>query len=311
MFRRAVRLVQQAPGPLDCRQFDLLEPSMSLRALAAIPLLSLPIMTLAQEISYGWDIQPILTEKCVVCHACYDAPCQLNLGSGEGVRRGASKLPVYNGSRTRAQDTTRLYFDAQGEQAWRRKGFFSVLDGQAALLARMLELGRTNPPQPNARMPEELDLSINRDNQCPLPEEFDAYARKFAHAGMPFAVSGLSDAEYATLQRWLEEGAVVEEQALQPSAAEQRQIAEWEALLNAPGARESLLNRWLVEHVFRGRMYFERGEAGHFFQLVRSRTPSGQLIDPIATRRPNDDPGTHFHYRLGPIQGVIVLETHI
>lgn len=284
---------------------------MSLRALAAIPLLSLPIMTLAQEISYSRDIQPILTEKCVVCHACYDAPCQLNLGSGEGVRRGASKLPVYNGSRTRAQDTTRLYFDAQGEQAWRRKGFFSVLDGQAALLARMLELGRTNPPQPNARMPEELDLSINRDNQCPLPEEFDAYARKFAHAGMPFAVSGLSDAEYRTLQRWLAQGAPVDEQALLPSAMERRQLAEWEAFLNAPGARESLVSRWLYEHLFLAHLYFEGGEPGHFFQLVRSRTPSGQPIDPIATRRPNEDPGTEFYYRLWPIQGVIVHKTHI
>nr|MBO2510833.1 peptidylprolyl isomerase [Gammaproteobacteria bacterium] len=284
---------------------------MSLRALAAIPLLSLPIMTLAQEISYSWDIQPILTEKCVVCHACYDAPCQLNLGSGEGVRRGASKLPVYNGSRTRAQDTTRLYFDAQGEQAWRRKGFFSVLDGQAALLARMLELGRTNPPQPNARMPEELDLSINRDNQCPLPEEFDAYARKFAHAGMPFAVSGLSDAEYRTLRRWLAQGAPVDEQALLLSAMERRQLAEWEAFLNAPGARESLVSRWLYEHLFLAHLYFEGGEPGHFFQLVRSRTPSGQPIDPIATRRPNEDPGTEFYYRLWPIQGVIVHKTHI
>lgn len=284
---------------------------MSLRALAAIPLLSLPIMTLAQEISYSRDIQPILTEKCVVCHACYDAPCQLNLGSGEGVRRGASKLPVYNGSRTRAQDTTRLYFDAQGEQAWRRKGFFSVLDGQAALLARMLELGRTNPPQPNARMPEELDLSINRDNQCPLPEEFDAYARKFAHAGMPFAVSGLSDAEYRTLQRWLAQGAPVDEQALLPSVMERRQLAEWEAFLNAPGARESLVSRWLYEHLFLAHLYFEGGEPGHFFQLVRSRTPSGQPIDPIATRRPNEDPGTEFYYRLWPIQGVIVHKTHI
>lgn len=284
---------------------------MSLRALAAIPLLSLPIMTLAQEISYSRDIQPILTEKCVVCHACYDAPCQLNLGSGEGVRRGASKLPVYNGSRTRAQDTTRLYFDAQGEQAWRRKGFFSVLDGQAALLARMLELGRTNPPQPNARMPEELDLSINRDNQCPLPEEFDAYARKFAHAGMPFAVSGLSDAEYRTLQRWLAQGAPLDEQALLPSAMERRQLAEWEAFLNAPGARESLVSRWLYEHLFLAHLYFEGGEPGHFFQLVRSRTPSGQPIDPIATRRPNEDPGTEFYYRLWPIQGVIVHKTHI
>ena len=283
---------------------------MPRRFLAVLTLLASPWLG-AESLSYSRDIQPIFTAKCVACHACYDAPCQLNLGSAEGVLRGASKQPVYDGTRTRAQATTRLFFDAQGEAAWRARGFYSVLDGQAALVARMLELGRDNPLTPNAKLPADLDLSIGRDNQCPAPEEFDAYAKKFAHAGMPFAVSGLSDAEYATLQRWLEQGGVVEEQALQPSAAERQQIAEWEALLNAPGARESLVNRWLFEHLFLAHLYFEGGEPGHFFQLVRSRTPSGQPIDPIATRRPNDDPGMHFHYRLWPIQGVIVHKTHI
>ena len=51
-------------------------------------------------ISYSRDIQPIFTEKCVACHACNDAACQLNLGSGEGAARGATKVPVYDGDRT-------------------------------------------------------------------------------------------------------------------------------------------------------------------------------------------------------------------
>ncbi len=270
--------------------------------------------TVAEEVSYSRDVQPIFTQKCVACHACYDSPCQLNLGSAEGAARGASKLPVYDGGRTKAQVTTRLYFDAQGAEAWRRKGFHSVLDAngaQAALMARMLELGRSNPPKANEKLPAELDISINRQNQCPLPEEFDDYARKHARAGMPFAVTGLSEAEYQTLQRWLAQGAKVEEQVVQPSAAEVRQVAEWEALLNAPGAREVLVGRWLFEHLFLAHLYFESSEAGHFFQLVRSRTPSGQPIDPIATRRPNEDPGNTFYYRLWPIQGVIVHKTHI
>lgn len=58
------------------------------------------------NISYVRDIQPILTEKCVACHACNDAPCQLNLGAGEGVARGASKIPVYEGDRSVAQAPT-------------------------------------------------------------------------------------------------------------------------------------------------------------------------------------------------------------
>ena len=283
------------------------------RFLAPLALLCAPVFA-AEPVSYSRDVQPILSHKCVACHACYDSPCQLNLGSGEGVQRGASKLPVYDGVRTKAQAATRLYLDAHGEAAWRAKGFHSVLNpqaGQAALIARMLELGRNNPPVPNAKLPADLDISIGRDNQCPLPGEFEAYAKKFAHAGMPFAVTGLSDAEYTTLQHWVEQGAPVEQQTLQATAMEQKQIAEWERFLNAPGARESLVNRWLFEHLFLAHLYFEGGESGHFFQLVRSRTPSGQPIDPIATRRPNDDPGTEVYYRLWPIQGVIVHKTHI
>lgn len=269
----------------------------------------------AAEISYSRDVQPIFTAKCVACHACYDSPCQLNLSSAEGAQRGANQLPVYDGTRTKAQETTRLYLDAHGADAWRRKDFWSVLesqDGQAALMARMLELGHSQPLQPNAKIPEGLDISINRANQCPTPASIDAFIRKNPGSGMPFAVAGLSDDEYATLQKWLAAGAPVDQQPLRPTAAEARQVASWERFLNQPGAKQSLVSRWLYEHLFLAHLYFpEQGAPGHFFQLVRSRTPSGQPIDPIPTRRPNDDPGNSFYYRLWPIQGVIVHKTHI
>ncbi|MCL6687898.1 fatty acid cis/trans isomerase [Pseudomonas sp. R3.Fl] len=290
---------------------------MSLRASFALTIAFMLLSAVAQAagISYSKDIQPIFTDKCVACHACYDSPCQLNLSAAEGAQRGANKLPVYDGTRTKAQETTRLFLDAHGADAWRRKDFWSVLDargGQAALMQRMLDLGQAHPLVPNAKIPEGLDLSINRSNQCPTPDSIDEFVQKNPRSGMPFAVTGLSAQQYATLKRWLAEGAPVDEQAWQPSAGEARQIAEWERFLNQPGARESLVSRWLYEHLFLAHLYFEeQGAPGHFFQLVRSRTPSGQPIDPIATRRPNDDPGAAFYYRLWPIQGVIVHKTHI
>ncbi|WP_350601774.1 fatty acid cis/trans isomerase, partial [Pseudomonas sp. 65/3-MNA-CIBAN-0223] len=79
----------------------------------------------------------------------------------------------------KAQAPSRLFLDASGEAAWRRKGFTSVLDAQgnqAALMARMLELGRGQPLTPNAKLPSELEIGIGRENTCPLPEEFDRYA---------------------------------------------------------------------------------------------------------------------------------------
>ncbi|MGX9862444.1 fatty acid cis/trans isomerase [Pseudomonas moraviensis] len=266
------------------------------------------------SISYSRDIQPIFTEKCVACHACYDSACQLNLGSGEGAARGASKMPVYDGERTQAAPTTRLFYDAFGKRAWQQKDFYSVLDAQgsqAALMARMLELGHKTPLTPNARLPEDIVLGLNRNNLCAMPGEFDAYAGAHPKEGMPLAVTGLTDQQYQTLQRWLASGAPIDEQSLAPSAKEAMQIAQWENLLNAPGARQSLVGRWLFEHWYLAHIYFKDGEPGHYFQWVRSRTPSGQPIDLIATRRPNDDPGTRVYYRLWPVQGVIVHKTHI
>ncbi|WP_198919083.1 fatty acid cis/trans isomerase [Pseudomonas chlororaphis] len=291
---------------------------MSYRVVIGSALLLLSSFASAQgpapAISYTRDIQPIFTEKCVACHACYDSACQLNLGSGEGAARGASKIPVYDGERSKAQTPTRLFYDASGKHAWQGMGFYSVLDAQssqAALMARMLELGHKTPLQPNAKLPEDIVLGLNRENMCAQPAEFDGYAKAHPREGMPLAVTGLTDQQYQTLQRWLASGAPIDEQGLAPSAKEAMQVLQWENLLNAPGARESLVARWLFEHWFLAHIYFEGGEPGHFFQWVRSRTPSGQPIDLINTRRPNDDPGTQVYYRLWPVQGVIVHKTHI
>ncbi|ANF85832.1 Peptidyl-prolyl cis-trans isomerase [Pseudomonas antarctica] len=292
---------------------------MPYRIIVSLALLLIGTTTQAQDpapaISYTRDIQPIFTEKCVACHACYDSACQLNLGSGEGAARGATKVPVYDGERSQATKPVRLFYDAFGKAAWQREGFSSVLDAQgsqAALMARMLELGhRRAPLQPNGKLPEDIVLGLNRENMCPSPGEFDAYAGAHPNEGMPLAVTGLSDQQYQTLQRWLASGAPIDEQGVAPSAQEAAQVLQWENLLNAPGARQSLVARWLYEHLFIAHLYFEGGEPGHFFQWVRSRTPSGQPIDLINTRRPNDDPGTRVYYRLWPVQGVIVHKTHI
>lgn len=65
--------------------------------------------------------------------------------------------------------TTRLFYDAHSEEQWRKKGFYSVLDNQgsqAALMARMLELGHKTPLTPNAKLPEEIVLGLSRNNMC-------------------------------------------------------------------------------------------------------------------------------------------------
>ena len=67
-----------------------------------------------QTYSYSSDIKPIFEHKCIACHACYDAPCQLKLTSGEGLLRGASSARVYDGTRLLNASPTRLFIDAHG-----------------------------------------------------------------------------------------------------------------------------------------------------------------------------------------------------
>ncbi len=268
----------------------------------------------ASPSSYSQDIQPIFTQKCVACHACYDAPCQFNLGSAEGLERGAHKEPIYNGRRSAAQPTTRLFVDAGNTDAWRQKGFFDVLgegQAQASLLATMLELGRQQPFAANSRLPDDLPLGIERKDQCPQPNEFAQFAQKNPHSGMPYGVTGLTDAEYASVQQWLQEGAQLGWQSWTANAVEQQQIEQWETFFNAPGARENLVSRWLYEHLFIAHIHFSGGAEGHFFRVVRSYTPSGQPVKEIATRRPNDDPGVKMYYRFVAVTDVIVHKTHI
>ena len=39
---------------------------------------------------YQTKVAPVIEGRCVVCHACYDAPCQLKMSSPEGIERGAN-----------------------------------------------------------------------------------------------------------------------------------------------------------------------------------------------------------------------------
>src|SRR6187402_3151524 len=108
-------------------------------------------------IDYESQVRPILESRCVVCHGCYDAPCQLKLSSFEGVARGGSKEVVYDGARIRAADPTRLFIDALTTAEWRGKGFHPVLSEggggatdvygrlDGSVLYRMLRLKQLHP----------------------------------------------------------------------------------------------------------------------------------------------------------------------
>jgi hypothetical protein len=274
----------------------------------------------SQTVHYQQDVQPIFDYKCAACHSCNEAPCQLKLTSWDGVARGAAKNKVYDGRRKQDQEPTRLGVDALNVEDWRRKGFFSaryspvgddIAPLQASLLYSMVELGHRHPWTPNAKIPDGIELGRARNNECPTMDEFRSYARERPLQGMPWAVTGLTDQEFQTLATWVAEGSVVESSALKPTPGELKSVEQWERYLNHPGARERLVARYLFEHLFIAHLYFSDEKQPHFFELLRSRTPSGQDLIPVASTRPNDDPGGAFFYRFRLLTDTIVHKTHI
>ncbi len=256
----------------------------------------------------------LVDRRCVVCHACYDAPCQLVLTSHEGLTRGASKENVYHGSRLLRTAPTRLGIDAHDDQAWRERGFWSVLetDGDTALLRKMLGLGRATPPAADRPLPADFPLDITRALVCPTGDEFADYTRAQPRGGMPYGTAPLTPAEWKTLDAWAAGGAPPPPDAPPLSPPLAAQVAEWERFLNGASPKERLTARYLYEHWFLAHLYFADHPAGPFFRVLRSRTAPGTRIDEIATRRPYDPPGDDpFWYRLERIEGTLVHKTHI
>ncbi|WP_199609347.1 fatty acid cis/trans isomerase [Flocculibacter collagenilyticus] len=278
-----------------------------------------------QEIEFHRDIKPIFDKNCIACHACYDAPCQLKLESAEGVRRGASKQKVYDGTRIEDIQPTRLGVDAQTVEAWRKLGFFDVVSAHAdlqssSILQKMVQHGHAKQLKPNQVIPKELQLGLDREYTCPNPGEFEEYVEDFPYGGMPYAVTGLANNDFATLATWLQQGAKIFQPHFKLSESEVKQIDKWEQWLNSKDKRIQLTARYLYEHLFLAHLYFlsaeevaniTRTDKLNFFKLVRSTTPSGKPVIPIPTTRPNDKPQQPFFYRLVPITSTIVHKTHI
>lgn len=271
-------------------------------------------------ISYLDDVQPLIEQRCVVCHGCYDAPCQLKLTAAEGIDRGASKNRVYAGTRLIAAPTSRLFIDYDTTAAWRENDFHPVLNEreqtpdsnqQAGVMSRLLALKQQHPLPQGDILPEQFDFSLDREQQCPTDAEMDSYAENHPDWGMPFGLPALNSDEDKVLQDWLREGAKM---ASLPTLDKtySDQVAVWETFLNGDSLKEQLVSRYLYEHWFIAHMYFSDLPAGEFFRVVRSHTPPGQAIDIIATRRPYDEPGVErVYYRLWRERETILEKTHM
>jgi len=268
---------------------------------------------------YFHNVKPILDNRCVVCHGCYDAPCQLKLSSPEGIDRGLSKDLVY-ASRLVDAEPSRLFEDYQTTQQWREKGFVPVLNErsqsaqvnlEAGLVYRMLQLKQKNPLGDEKILTGDYDFSLSRSQYCPSIEEYGDFSKQHPSWGMPYGLQGLSDEEFGTMEHWLANGAKMA--ALKPlTDAEQKMINIWEKFLNQDSNKHQLMSRYVYEHLFLQHLYFNDEPHGRFFTIVRSKTPPGEKVDRISTRRPYDEPGVkRVYYRLISEKATILDKTHI
>lgn len=274
---------------------------------------------------YWRDVRPVLEKRCSVCHGCYDAPCQLNLTSWQGIIRGANPEKVYT-LRLLPAEPARLFIDAQTPQEWRSKQFHPVLNERAntpeanlqgSVLYRLLDLKRKQPTTQEAVLDKNLyTFSLNRKQTCPTIEQMDVFEEKHPQWGMPYGLPALSEQEFKVLETWMAAGAPAASSPVLPSAV-LTQVEHWEQLLNGISVKEKLASRYLYEHLFIAHIYFDevplaKGERPVFFRMVRSATPPGTPVQEIPTRKPYDDPGTaEFWYRLQWDEGSIVEKTHM
>ncbi len=271
-----------------------------------------------RTVDYLKEVQPILDKRCVVCHSCYNSPCQLKLSAFAGVERGATKTAVYDAERLSAVHPTRLFIDADSAETWHKQyGFFSVTANRASgnfndsTMITLLDAKRQLPYASGEYRPE-YDEQTCPKNQ----DEVARYLNAHPERGMPYGFPPLSEAEYTTLAQWLQQGAkgpsAEEQRRMQtPANADVKLLGEWERFLNAPDAKHVMTARYLYEHLFLAHIRFGTRN-GAFYELVRSKTPSPEAIEIIPTVRPYDDPGKKpFYYRFRRVMSTIVHKTHI
>ncbi len=258
-----------------------------------------------KKIDYIKDVKPILDRRCVVCHSCYNSPCQLKLSSYEGLDRGATKRLVY-ATRLKAEDPSRLFMDANSTEEWRKKDFYSVTNlnstQEGSFAMHMLNQKRIVPKS------EGFYDSENELTCSETEKELVKFFNENPHKGMPFGFPELEDEEYSVLMTWLSQGA---KNSPVKNKVTDSNIIDWEVFLNSKVVKNQVMSRYIYEHLFLAHIYFPNDET-RFYELVRSKTPPGKPIDIVATRYPYDDPECeNVYYRLREITSTIVDKTHM
>ncbi len=272
---------------------------------------------------YLANIQPLLGKRCVACHGCTDAPCQVKLNSYLGVRRGATRVSYY-ANRLLEAPFPELRIDAPG--------FYPIVADtgdvqrnlEQSMLYRFITQGQNNTTDTDHAgafdleqvRPLQQEYDVSAKHQCVVTDkDFHAFIGKNPGAGMPFGLPRLNDQEYGKLQTWLGAGARGPGEAAQRAlrqAARPEVIARWERFLNGLDAKSRLLARYLYEHLFAMDFHFAE-MPGEFYRLERGREDDGGgPWRSLQTPLPVDSPGPgDFSYRFVKVEEIISQKDHV
>ncbi len=258
-------------------------------------------------ISYAKDIKPILDNRCVTCHSCYNSPCQLKLSSFDGLKRGASKTSIYE-NRLNAVNPTRLFVDALNENQWREKDFYSVSqhfkNSDTSVMIELLEQKQKNPLNIGKYSPETDELSCIKTK-----DELEKYLEDKPNHGMPYGLPVISKKEHELLTKWLKQKDLTSDEKFEVNDLENSLIIQFEEFFNNKNIKHQVSARYIFEHLFLAHISFDKNSE-NFFELVRSKTKTGP-VEIIATRFPYDKINEEFYYRFRLIKSTIVHKTHM
>lgn len=251
-------------------------------------------------------VRPIFNSRCIACHSCLESPCQFNLQSWQGLRRGAFHNNAYDGLRTSAVEPQRMFEDALSEQQWRVRGFVDVLDGaENSILMRAIRLANVRSRLPSKPVKESLIC----------PQTPAALSPSLAsELAMPYGLQPLDQDQQTLLNDWVAKGAKIsadEKTAVELPVDVRRQVRDWSGFFNGSDLKSKIVARYLYEHLFLAHLYFKESPR-RFFKLVRSSTSCDQQVTPIATRRPSGDPGhKEWFYCLFEDPATVVYKNHL
>ncbi len=271
-------------------------------------------------------VQPVLTTRCVACHGCYEAPCQLNLQSYDGVVRGYNPIPIFSSSRVDYTVPTRMEDPP--------KGFLPILSNKAtfdkSLLFRFLDQANKNNSEGMLQTDElakiQTDYIENDKRSCIATRDqfvdhfnrenkynvitFEDFVAKSRFVGMPYGLTRLQDSDHAKLVSWLQTGALgptLNSQRLLETPTNPAPIIDWENFFNQNSAQSRQTSRYIFEHAFSALIHFDENP-GEYFDLVRSKTKTGPIVR-IVTELPTQDPKGPVYYRFKKVTRAIAQKT--